>query len=189
MLIACKYEEMYIPEINDFVYLTNNQCSAAAIRAMEIKILSALDYVLGRPLPIHFLRRFSKAANVCANTHNLAKYILEVGMLQEKFSSVAPSLQAAAASLVAVWLMKLSDNETDSDVNVENLWTSNLAYYSGYTLEEVTPIAEKYAIILKTVHTSKHAHPFAKYSKASKFKVADLVVQHLDKLDMFSELF
>ena len=64
MLIASKYEEMYAPEIGDFVYITDNAYSKENIREMERIILKALDFSLGKPLPLHFLRRNSKAGEV-----------------------------------------------------------------------------------------------------------------------------
>jgi cyclin B len=66
MLIASKYEEMYAPEIADFVYITDNAYTNADIRKTDCSILRALDFNLGRPLPLHFLRRNSKAGEVCA---------------------------------------------------------------------------------------------------------------------------
>ena len=62
--IAAKYEEMYSPELADFVYITDNAYKAYELRHMECIMLRALDFRLGGPLPIHFLRRFSKAGQV-----------------------------------------------------------------------------------------------------------------------------
>ena len=64
MLIASKYEEMYAPEIADFVFITDRAYTSLDIRKMECVILKALDFSLGRPLPLHFLRRNSKAGEV-----------------------------------------------------------------------------------------------------------------------------
>lgn len=64
MFVASKYEEMYAPEIVDFVYITDTSVSKHDIRVMECVLLRTLKFKLGRPLPIHFLRRYSKAANV-----------------------------------------------------------------------------------------------------------------------------
>jgi len=65
MWIAAKYEEMYAPEVVDFVYITDNAYTKSEIREMECRILKALGFELGRPLPLHFLRRNSKAGEVC----------------------------------------------------------------------------------------------------------------------------
>ncbi len=64
MLLACKYEEMYAPEVSDFVYITDNTYTADAILKLEMKMLKELDYSLGNPLPLHFLRRYSRAGEV-----------------------------------------------------------------------------------------------------------------------------
>lgn len=64
MLVASKYEEMYAPEVGDFAYITDNAYSKAQILEMEQVILKTLKFQLGRPLPLHFLRRASKVANV-----------------------------------------------------------------------------------------------------------------------------
>ncbi|KPP78452.1 G2/mitotic-specific cyclin-B2-like [Scleropages formosus] len=63
MLIASKYEEMYTPEVGDFCYITDNAFTKAQIREMETLMLRDLNFQLGRPLPLHFLRRASKAGN------------------------------------------------------------------------------------------------------------------------------
>ena len=73
MLIAAKYEEIYAPEVKDFVYITDRAYTERDVLKMEIRVLSVLNFNLGRPLPLHFLRRASKAGGVEAATHTLAK--------------------------------------------------------------------------------------------------------------------
>ena len=64
MLIASKYEEMFAPEVKDFAYITDNTYSSSEIQGMERSMLKVLDYSLGSPLALHFLRRYSRAGNV-----------------------------------------------------------------------------------------------------------------------------
>ena len=54
----------YAPELGDFVYITDNAYTQSEIRTMEIKMMEVLKFDLGRPLPLHFLRRNSKAGQV-----------------------------------------------------------------------------------------------------------------------------
>ena len=67
MLIASKYEEMYAPEVKDFVYITDNTYTSKQIQEMEIKIMEKLDYYFGDALAMQFLRRNSKAGTVSYN--------------------------------------------------------------------------------------------------------------------------
>lgn len=68
LLLASKYEEMFSPNIEDFVYITDNAYTSAQILEMEMLILKELKFELGRPLPLHFLRRASKAGEVSTRT-------------------------------------------------------------------------------------------------------------------------
>jgi hypothetical protein len=42
MWIAAKYEEIYAPEVNDFVYITDNAYTSGEMRKMELDILRTL---------------------------------------------------------------------------------------------------------------------------------------------------
>ena len=55
LLIACKYEEIYPPEISSFVYITDNAYKKEDILDYELKILASLDYDVTYPTPLRFL--------------------------------------------------------------------------------------------------------------------------------------
>lgn len=105
MLVASKYEEMYAPEVADFVYITDNAYTKADIRHMECIILKTLDFSLGKPLCLHFLRRNSKAGQVDANKHTLAKYLMELTITEYDMVHVHPSQIAAAALCISIRLL------------------------------------------------------------------------------------
>lgn len=46
---------------------------------------------MGVPTPIHFLRRFSKAAHADTKTHCLAKYFIELAAIDYNLSEYLPS--------------------------------------------------------------------------------------------------
>jgi len=58
MLIATKYEEIYPPQLKDFVYITDNNCDANDILEMEKKILFELDFDIQLTSAYRFLERF-----------------------------------------------------------------------------------------------------------------------------------
>merc|ERR1740116_368428 len=123
MLIAAKYEEIYAPEVKDFVYITDRAYSERDILKMEIRVLAVLNFNLGRPLPLHFLRRASKAGGVDAATHTLAKYIMELSLGSYTMAAVAPSQLAAAALALAMRLL-------DPCAELKDLWSRTLVHYT-----------------------------------------------------------
>ena len=67
---VCKYEEIYPPEIQDFIR-TRDAYSNSEIIEVKKTVLNALDFKLFYPLSLHFLWRFSKAACTCPKIHTL----------------------------------------------------------------------------------------------------------------------
>jgi len=171
MFIAAKYEEMYAPEIGDFVYITDNAYTPSQIREMEIKIMSVLKFDLGRPLPLHFLRRNSKAGQVDATAHTMAKYVMELTLLEYRFVHVLPSEVAAAA--LAFSLKALDVDERP----LSEIWTTTLEYYSQYSLNDIAQIVQDIAnIVLATTRAPEKSKLLAirkKYSNKKFGKIAE----------------
>jgi len=165
MLIAAKYEEIYAPEVKDFVYITDRAYSERDILKMEIRILATLKFDLGRPLPLHFLRRASKAGGVEAATHTLAKYIMELSLGAYGMCSVAPSKLAAAALLLSIHLL-------DPTSSLQSVWTPGLVHYTHYTLASLAPVVQQLAATLAAAPTAKLATVYQKYSGKKFMKIA-----------------
>jgi hypothetical protein len=63
------------------VYISSEAYTRDEIIDAETEVLDALEYSMSYTSPLHFLRRFSKAARSDALTHSLCKYIIEVTLL------------------------------------------------------------------------------------------------------------
>ncbi|XP_071964475.1 G2/mitotic-specific cyclin-B-like [Antedon mediterranea] len=163
MFIACKYEEMYPPEIGDFVYITDNAYTKSQIRTMEIQMLSGLNFGLGKPLCIHFLRRNSKAGEVTPKKHTLAKYLMELTLPEYEMVQYNPSEIAAAALYLS---MKLLDTDAK--------WNPTLVHYSTYTESYLMPIIKKMASIVYKSPTSKYQAVRSKYASSKFLKISTL---------------
>merc|ERR1712136_363267 len=171
MFIAAKYEEMYAPEIGDFVYITDNAYSQTQIRDTEIKIMGVLKFNLGKPLPLHFLRRNSKAGQVDATAHTLAKYVMELTLLEYEFAHVLPSEIAAAALAFSLKALDVEEKP------LSELWNSTLQYYSQYQLQDIAQTLQQVAsMVLTTTRAPEKSKLLAirkKYANKKFGKIAD----------------
>lgn len=107
MLIAAKYEEIYGPEVADFVYISAHAYSKQEILDMEITILNRLEFRITTPSARAFLARALKAAahtlpaaDAPAARH-LAAYCVELALQDAGMLQFALSERAAAAVSVA----------------------------------------------------------------------------------------
>ena len=60
MLLASKYEEIYAPEVRDFIYISARTYTRDEILKMERIMLSTLGFSLSHPTPYSFLARYKK---------------------------------------------------------------------------------------------------------------------------------
>ena len=162
MFIATKYEEIYSSEIGDYVYITDKAYTKQQIRRMEISILRKLNYYVSFPLPLHFLRRNSKAGQVDGLQHTLAKYLMELCIADYNLCHYKASEIAAAALCLTIKLV-------GDDIE----WTDTLTYYSNYSEAELTPIMCKMSQCIIRSHTSKQQAIPSKYKASKHMKISD----------------
>ncbi|XP_072421130.1 G2/mitotic-specific cyclin-B2 [Chiloscyllium punctatum] len=163
MLLASKYEEMYPPAIGDFVYITDNAYTKSQIRQMEILILKELDFKLGRPLPLHFLRRASKT-DVDAEKYTLAKYLMELTVIDYNMVHIPPSEIAAAALCLSFQVLDQSK------------WTAVQKYYTGYT-EDALHLTMKHMaknVVKMNEGLTKHVAIKNKYASPKLLKISTI---------------
>lgn len=161
--IACKYEEIYPPEITDFIKVCDAY-NKNEILKMEKTILKTLNFVLSYPLPLHFLRRFSKAANADQEIHTLAKYLMELSLVEYECSSWKPSLIAAASLYLTLHILA-GDSKTQ--------WTDTLAFYTNYKEDELQKEASYLSKLLLKQNDSKLQTTKNKYSNSKLLRISE----------------
>lgn len=118
-LIASKYEEIYPPEVKDFVYITDYAYTKDEILLMEQKILNTLEFNVTVPSSNRFLEYFVNT--VIPNKGNkkticLAQYLLELSLINFKMLNYQPSLTATTALYIA---KKLQNEIERPDKSIE----------------------------------------------------------------------
>ncbi|KAJ3154519.1 G2/mitotic-specific cyclin [Geranomyces michiganensis] len=130
LFIAAKYEEVNAPPISSIVYFGDGGYVAEDIMKAERYILQILKFELHYPSPMSFLRRCSKADSYDIQTRTVAKYLMEISIVDHRFLAVRPSMTAAAALYLARKMLQRGP------------WDANLIHYSGYKEAELIPTVE-----------------------------------------------
>ncbi|XP_018916956.1 G2/mitotic-specific cyclin-B3 isoform X2 [Bemisia tabaci] len=160
MFIACKYDERIPPSIEDFHYICAEEYKITDILAMEINMIKTLNFDLGAPLSYRFLRRYSRCAKVQMPLLTLARYILELSLMQYSCIMFSESKLGAAALFLALQMKKISG------------WTPTLAFYSGYELKDFAHIVLFLNKMLREKPKSNISTIRNKYSHKVFFEVA-----------------
>ncbi|KAJ7542923.1 hypothetical protein O6H91_09G017500 [Diphasiastrum complanatum] len=126
MLVAAKYEEIWAPEVQDFVFISDNAYSRDQVLGMEKKMLNTLRFNLTVPTPYVFIVRFLKAAASDHQMNMLAFFLVELCLTEYMMVKFSPSLLAAAAVYTAQCTLKRTPS-----------WSATLQRHSGYTEEQL----------------------------------------------------
>lgn len=163
LFIASKYEEITAPSVQEIVYMVDGGYTIDEILKAERFMLSILDFDLGWPGPMSFLRRISKADDYDLETRTVAKYFMEVTIMDERFVSTPPSFVAAGAHCLALLMLR------------KGCWTAAHAYYSGYLYRQLVTLM---LTMLDCCESPRRHHGavFEKYSDR-RFKRASLYVE------------
>ncbi|KAL2952491.1 hypothetical protein AAZX31_19G114300 [Glycine max] len=163
MLMASKYEEIWPPEVNDFVCLSDRAYTHEQILAMEKTILNKLEWTLTVPTPFVFLVRFIKAAVPDQELENMAHFMSELGMMNYATLMYCPSMVAASAVFAA-----------RCTLNKAPLWNETLKLHTGYSQEQLMDCARLLVGFHSTLGNGKLRVVYRKYSDPQKGAVAVL---------------
>jgi G2/mitotic-specific cyclin 3/4 len=109
LFVAGKYEEINCPSVNEIIYMVDRSYTVNELLKAERFMLTMLKFELGWPGPMSFLRRISKADEYDLETRTLAKYFLEITLMDERFVACPPSFLAAGAHCLARLMLRKGD--------------------------------------------------------------------------------
>jgi len=154
MLLASKYEEIYAPEIRDFVYISDRAYTRDQILEMESLILNTLKFNLTVPSILRFGERFARISRGGEKAEMLTKFLMELTLQEYEFMNYLPSQIAGSAVYLA--LKSVHGAETD--------WSANLQEISQYSEAALRPcITALYK--LATQSEAKYTAVRRKYGK------------------------
>ncbi|XP_059625007.1 G2/mitotic-specific cyclin S13-7 [Cornus florida] len=157
MLIACKYEEIWAPEVNDFVAISDNAYVREQILLMEKAILGKLEWYLTVPTPYVFVVRYIKASSDSPHQDKMEKmvfFLAELGLMHYTTSIMySPSMLAASAVYAA-----------RCTLNKSPLWTETLKHHTGYSEDQLMDCAKLLVCFHSGAADSKLKAVYRKFS-------------------------
>ena len=165
LFIACKYEEIYPPELKDFVYVTDKAYTNKEILKMERIILMELSFDICYPTALRFLEIFIEVSQ-CPfdeDSYVFARYLLELFLVEYKSIYYLPSL-IAASSLFLTFKICKSRNKKFSPVD--------LSLVTGYSEEKIRDCARDILVVLDGVQLNPLQAVKNKFSQNKFMEVA-----------------
>ncbi|KAK1372827.1 G2/mitotic-specific cyclin-2 like [Heracleum sosnowskyi] len=134
MLIACKYEEIWAPEVNDLIAISDNAYSREQVLLMEKSILGKLEWYLTVPTPYVFLVRYIKSSVPSdPEMENMVFFLAELGLMH--YSVIVMYTQSIIAAS-AVYAARCTLNKCP-------FWTETLKHYTGYSEAQLRDCAKQ----------------------------------------------
>ena len=109
LMIACKHEEINVPKVEDFIYITDNAYTKEEVFKMENDVLSKLNFELLYPSPIKFYEYLSLHFGFNTKYHMLGKYLMETFLLDLKYVKYKPSIISCACTYIVMKFFKLNN--------------------------------------------------------------------------------
>lgn len=163
MLLASKYEEIWAPETNDFVHISENSFTGDQILAMEMIILERLGYNVTYASPLRFSERYLEVAQAAGVVRELCHYIMEATLQRYNFLEYLPSMICCAAIYLARKIARVDGP----------LWTRELQAHTRYTEAQLLPCAREMWSLLRRIRPdgpSKFKAISKKYSSERRCK-------------------
>ena len=162
MFIACKYEEIYPPDLKDFVYITDGAYVKADVLNMEYKMLKYLEFNITFPTQWSIFEIYKKKLDLNDKAFKLAWFLMELCLINYKILKFKMSTIAASAILIAIKTLGLYRNNFGKIIGIDE-----------NSLEECCKEMYNFYIYNSTHNLQAIRKKFAlpKYDEVSKIKI------------------
>lgn len=153
MLLACKYEEVCVPIVEDLIVICDKAYTRTEVLDMEKVMVNTLQFNMSVPTPYVFMRRFLKAAQSDRKLELLSFYIIELCLVEYEMLKFPPSLLAAAAVYTAQCSLLKS-----------NQWSKTSEWHTTYSEDQLMECSRMMVTFHQKAGTGKLTGVHRKYS-------------------------
>jgi cyclin B len=176
LMISCKHEEINVPKVEDFIYITDNAYTKQEVFNMEIDILDKLKYNLLYPSPIKFYEYLSLHFGFDKKKHFLGKYLMETFLLDLICIKFKPSIISCACIYIVMKFFKMK-NYKESYLKKWYMIEGK----EGFELENgcgVKDCAQEMCNFVDNIGSTKYLSCQKKYSADDYCNISKLIVNY-----------
>ncbi|KAL3527286.1 hypothetical protein ACH5RR_011942 [Cinchona calisaya] len=171
MLLACKYEEVSVPIVDDLIFISDKAYARKEVLEMESLMLNTLHFNMSIPTAYVFMRRFLKAAQSDQKLELLSFFLIELCFVEYEMIKFPPSFLAAAAVYTA-----------QCTLYGVGQWSKTCEWHSNYSEDHLLECSKLIVSFHQKAATGKLTGVHRKYSTskfgyAAKCQPADFLVE------------
>ena len=171
LFIACKYEEIYPPSLENFAYVTDKAFTKENILTMEGKIIKTLEFSLTQTSSLNFLEIYEfsnkEKRKISDKEKSLCRYLLELSLVEYNCIKYSESLKVCASIFLANKILNASSED----------FISSCHFFKEFNFceEEIISCAKELFRIVNAASKSNLKAVFKKFSDIKYFNIANLV--------------
>ena len=172
LLLSCKHEEIVLPKIEDFIYITDNAYKKTDVFDMENDILDVLNFSLLFPSPIKFYEYLALKFNFDKKKILTGKYLMESFMVDLKYVKYRASVIAAACVYIVMKYYKMENYKDVYNKKYYNLNENDINNKNFRTEVNVKDCAKDICIFVDNINKSNFFSCKNKYASDKNEKVS-----------------
>jgi len=174
LMIACKHEEIDLPKIDDFIYITDNAYTKNEVIKMEEEVLYKLNFSFVYPSPIKFFEYISLHFNFSKKYHMMGKYLMESFLLDVKNVKYKPSIISCACAYIVMKFFKMK-NYQESYNKKFYILDETVEKYNEHNVKEC---AKDICLLVDNISKTNYQACLKKYSKPEQEKVSIIIMNN-----------
>ena len=174
LMIACKHEEIDLPKIDDFIYITDNAYVKNEVIKMEEDVLYKLNFSFLYPSPIKFFEYLSLHFGFSKKHHMMGKYLMESFLLDVKNAKYKPSIISCACAYIVMKFFKMANYHDSYNKKFYNL-DETVERYSEHNIKEC---AKDICLLVDNINKTNYQACLKKYSKPEQEKVSIIIMNN-----------
>ncbi|XP_075483140.1 G2/mitotic-specific cyclin-2-like isoform X2 [Primulina tabacum] len=171
LLLACKYEEISVPVVDDLIFISDKAYTRNEILEMERSMLNTLQFNMSVPTAYVFMKRVLKAAQSDRKLETLSFFLIELCLVEYEMLKYPPSFMAAAATYTA-----------QASLYGIGQWNKTCQHHTGYSEDQLLECSRMMVRFHQLAAAGKltgvhRKYNTSKFGYASRWEPAHFLVQ------------